>query len=256
MWRPQEFPFHWSDCPSAARWLLRLLPVKWYYAVLLLGLLIGLMIVLCQTERLETAIQALSAFAAAAAAIIAVAVVDPPAKRVRIAPCPVRWKGHEQDYSKADILARAPEHADAFKAYPDPFYSYRVYFRLVNKSGFELKGPMISIDALADRRHPSNPDKGNYVPYLNNDCQMLGPGRWQHEKEDVWSGEKQDRQVIICPLKVNWHRKDHRDFYVRMVLDNGSGLNSFKVNISVTCENAEGWIEPVEIRLEDLRLIQ
>jgi hypothetical protein len=184
-------------------------------------------------------------FAALAAAVIALGVADPPEKKVQIDVCEPRI--NSKDIGVPYTLDEIPEDVRGdYRNYPTEFHSYRVYLRLINKSRFELKRPVLWIDAPANRRQPTDPEKRNWSPYLNNDCQTMSTEVLTYEKEDVWSYNENARYVIICKLAVDWHRDDHRSFYVRLVLDNPP-RQPFDVKIAVTCENAEGILKKITI---------
>lgn len=210
------------------------LPIKWHYAASLavLGCLLVVLVVACytvsETSRLGNAIQAAIAVAAAATAVLALAVADRPSRRVQIDVRPPQGVGLKKRYYRDQI---PPQHVGAFALYPHVFHSRRVYFTLINNSGFDLKSAVVTMEVPKSRRHPAKPPE-DWFPSLNNTLMPMGPDHWVSE-DDEW--------VIITGRTVyDWLDGHEREFYVRMTLDNDD-LREFPIFIYVTCDNAQGF---------------
>lgn len=146
--------------------------------------------------------------------------------------------GHREPYDKKDIKTHKP----AYSRYPDRFFSYRVYFRLINRSDFPFKACMITMDVPKTWMQPTSPGDGKWEPYINNDLQMIGQPIFMSVTEERWQ--------LTCRLIREWHPDDSRIFYLRMVPDSSRRPDDMKISIS--CSNADGWEDSIPVEIDRL----
>ena len=211
--------------------------------VLLLGIWLILLLIsspLGNDPRTGNAIQVAAVFVALAAAIIALGAADQRQREVRAdvqAYVPIEGA---ISHGKANLTDKLEE---AFSHLPDPFTSYKVHFRITNKSGFELVAPTVTFRLPLDRRH----------------LHMLGSTQIATFNSNLFSSQDEirilefgDTQVLSNNNLPYWNDGEEITIWIRMSLE-PMEFHPFEVGLSVNAQNASGFITSIRISPSFLR---
>lgn len=175
--------------------------------------------------------------AALLAAVIALSTADPRKESVKISiekPYIVNEEKEEYEKSELDDKVKA-----CYKVFP--VTSYRVHFKMRNISGFDLKNPVFTFNKLPiEKQRPYS--ETSKKPYSTR-CftfSIVRPDRKPHFLEV-------DKKYLISLAGLPyWHKDNEIDLWIRMVLDSG-GKDSFDVEISIDCKDADGCTQTVKV---------
>jgi len=173
-------------------------------------------------------LQGIAIFVALLASVIALSSADTKRKTVKVDITAHIEKQSMERYSKCDF---SPQLKDKYSAYPDPVVSYRVYFDMRNISGFTLKRPALTFRLPIDRRHP-------HKDGINYGTTTFHSNIFNYQR-DLVSLETADTLILSNSNLPYWNNDDEISIWIRIVLDPGPP-QSFPVEISLNCENAEG----------------
>lgn len=182
-------------------------------------------------SRLGNGIQSLGVFAALFAAVIALAGADPAKLSVKFELETFIDKEGIEEYNKNELSDNLIKN---YEDYPDPFYSYKVNFKITNTSGFTWKNPNLTFRLPMSNSHPdkSNPERQAFNSNIHNF--PVGYRQFQFEETLVLSNSN-------LPY---WNDKDNLTFWIRMTIH--KELQPIIV-VSVNCDNAEGTNEKVKM---------
>jgi hypothetical protein len=218
--------------------------MKPLYKKLILVLFIGAIILIvfsyvsllgCDSQAARL-IQILSGLAVAVAAVIALSNADIPKKKVNVTV--------EKVYIDDERVVKESELDGLKKFYKKfPVTSYRVHLKIKNKSGFDLKNPVLTFAQLPKEKQP---------PYSQTGKKPYSKRRFTFSV--VRTDKKAYSLVVDKKLLISldglpyWNKDSEIDVWIRMVLDDGE----FDVEVSVNCENADGVTKTVTINPKGL----
>ena len=176
--------------------------------------------------RLANLIQSIGIFIALVTAVIALSIADPRKKSVKVN-IELSTSKLGEHYKK-DLL---PDIRSAYQEFPDPIKSYRVEFKITNNSGFTLKKPTLTFRLPIQKQHP-------FEGRLTFNSNLF------NSQEEIRLLEFADTRILSNSNLPYWNNKDDMTIWIRMFFGH---MESFIVEVSVNCENAEGVTERVKI---------
>jgi len=194
-----------------------------------------------QTDQLEYFVKLLSGFAVIATAIVALAIADRKKESVKISiETPYIINEEKGEYKKDELDNNVKAYYKVF-----PVTSYRVHFKMKNISGFDLKNPVFTFNKLPiEKQCPYHEKKDNLYSTRRFTFSIVRPDRKPHFLEV-------DKKYLISLDGLPYWNKDNEiDLWIRMVIN--AEDEEFKVDVSVNCENADGWSEEVTIKPKEL----
>ncbi len=194
-----------------------------------------------QNPRLEKAIQSVGIFTALLAAIIALSSVDPKKKKIEVATAPL-YIEKESTYEKERIT---DDLKVWYKDFPDPIRSHQVHFKITNKSDQTLTRPTLTFRIPVDKKHP------NKLPKEKTWSRCSFNSNLYNSTQELRIFEFADTSILSNSNLPYWNSEEEITIWIRMVLDDGK-LEPFDVEVSVNCENAEGFTKRIKINPKDL----
>lgn len=220
--------------------------MKWQYKVVLVILFVGaVMLILlsyasllgCNSQA-ERLIQILSALAVGAAVVVALSATDTKKNRISVV-IDKPLIDEERSQTEKELSDDLKQYYDSF-----PVRSFRVHFRMTNKSGVELKTPIFTFRVPFKRQPPNvKNDDGKF----SQRAFTCGPGGAQVDTGVMDVG---DDRILSRRGLPYWNMDDVLDFWIRMVLNQEN--EPFHVVVYVNCENADGFTKKIKITPKDL----
>lgn len=184
------------------------------------------------TDPLANVIQGEVVFVTLLAAIIALAVAEPKRRAVKVQIEPtIDPKSCETHTIVPPVAAAIASHMNPSPS-DDP-KSYRVDFKITNVSGFTWEKPTLTFRLPRDKRHPN--EDGQTLTFQSN---------LFNYQADICTLAFADTVILSNSNLLYWNDQDHVPILIRMLLRE---LESFTVEVSVNCEDAEGVTETVSI---------
>ncbi|MCH8875732.1 MAG: hypothetical protein IIA89_02780 [Chloroflexi bacterium] len=212
-----------------------------YVAALVFILAVGVAVVVLlisspigEDSRTANAIQAAAVSVALAAAVIAIGAADPSPKEAKAS---IEVYIPDKDsitHGKANL---SRELTMAFEHLPDPFMSYRVYFRIENESGFTLAAPALTFRLPLERRHLHSIASTQIATFNSN---------LFNSREDMRELQFANTQILSNSNLPYWNDGEQIEIWIRMTLE-PKDFKSFDVGISLNAENASGFSTNVKI---------
>jgi len=193
-----------------------------------------------QHSRLEKAIQSVGIFVALLAAVIALSAADPKRRKLKIDI--VQSLDKEQTYSKDEMSTDLREF---YKDFPDPVESHRVQFKMTNVSGIDLVKPTLTFRLPMEKQHPNKVEKEKTWSRRSFNSNLYN---WRLALRIL---EFADTSILSNSNLPYWNSREDITIWIRMVLD-ASKPEPFNVEISVNCENADGFTQKIIISPKDL----
>lgn len=195
--------------------------------------------------RLEKVIHSMGLFVALIAAIIALATAD---RKIRVAKVKIEQFIDRKNIETYDKNTLSDELIRFFQNSSDPVESYRVQFKMTNISGFTLKNPTLTFRLPLQKQHPQKiPRRGPDKPLFEKFSVLNFRSNLFNSQTGLRVLEFADTRILSNSNLPYWNNQDEMTIWIRMVLDNGDS-ESFVVEISVNCDNAEGVTEKVTIK--------
>lgn len=137
---------------------------------------------------------------------------------------------------------------DFYENCPQPIRSYVVHFRMTNKSGYSLNRPVVTLWVPVEKQTPLN--------------KRDGQGALFELRSNLYNS-RSDLKILEMPQEVMlsnsnlpyWPDKKDLTIWVRMVIENKSKTSDkdeFTVQVSVNCENADGFTDTIHINPKEL----
>ena len=194
-----------------------------------------------QNPRLEKAIQSVGIFTALLAAIIALSSVDPKKKKIEVAIA--------QLYIEKESTYERERFTDDLKVwyqdFPDPIRSHQVHFKIKNKSDQTMTRPTLTFRIPVEKKHP------NKLPTEKTWSRRSFNSNLYNSTQELRIFEFADTSILSNSNLPYWNSEEEITIWIRMVLDDGK-LEPFNVEVSVNCENAEGFSKRIKIIPKDL----
>ena len=191
---------------------------------------------------LGNAVHGVGLFASLLAVVIALHAADPKRKKIKLKVDISVDMNNASNHNKENLSEKLKEF---YKDFPDPFQSHRVQFKITNKSGFDLIKPVFTFRLPLEKRHPYGQGREKVVSR-----QSFNSNLFNSQRELVML-EMTDTQILSNSNLTYLNKNEHMTFWFRMVLGDGK-LKPFNVNVSVNCENAEGFNSPFTINPRQL----
>lgn len=228
--------------------------MKTKYKIIIIALIVAAFVlaVLSYLSRLgsdsqaERLIYILTALAIAVTAVIALSSTDVPKKQVKASIKPYITRNIENwkiPYEKEKLTN---EVKDFFVKCPEPITSHKVQFKITNTSGFDWVNPVVTFWLPVAKRHPQKKEEHDKI-YST----LSYNSNTYNTPTDVRKLDMVDGIIISNRNLPYWKQGKHLTIWIKMVLENVSS-DPFYVDVSVDCENAEGFTKPVEIRPKEL----
>ncbi len=204
-----------------------------FFAAIVLGCFSYLSWLGCdpQAERL---IQILTGLAVAITALVAVSTADPKRDKVNVIVEKV-YADDKKIWKSAEPSKKSNGNCDVI--------AYRIHFKIKNV-GCDLKQPIITFEVPAAKQPPS-PEQDSSGKSVKRAFTM-GPS--DIIERPVF--EVGDNIVLSRSGLPFWNKDKELEFWIRMLLRNTSG--QFDVEVSVNCENADGWAQTVTLNPKEL----
>ena len=205
--------------------------------LIILAIVLEFTLIFSQAEsdtRVSHAIQCASVFAALIIAVIAMAIADPKVRKIKVA---VEYNVDENNvgsYEKSDLPSDLQL---KYESFPDPITSHRVQFKMTNVSGFTLKKPTLAFRLPIEKQHPHRFGR-NYRLTFNSNLYQSQSG--------LQLLEFADSCLLANSNLPFWNNGDDITIWIQMLLNDGE-FATFKVEVSVNSENAEGTTTNVTI---------
>lgn len=184
--------------------------------------------------RIGNIIQVAAVFVALIASVIALSTVDPKNKQAdAIIKESLEGKESIQKSEMSDDLI------EAYKDFPDPVISHRVQFTIKNISGFTLKKPTFTFRFPIEKKHPHK-QKGQAKYSVRTFNSNL-----YNSAQELRMLEFADTCLITNSIPY-FNNNEDVTLWIRMVLH--KNMKPFSVEVSINCENAEGFTKKVEIQ--------
>ncbi len=191
-------------------------------------------------------IQILTGLAIAITAVIALSAADPKIKKINADIEHFIAEGRaagKETYLKKDL---SDELKEFYKNCSESLTSYRVQFKITNTSNFDWVKPVVTFWLPDEKRHPQGPQQDGKswttLAYRSNTY---------NTQVDLKTLEMVDGVIISNSNLPYWREDRHITIWIRMLLENG-GSDPFDVEVSVDCENAEGFTKKVTINPQKL----
>ena len=224
---------------------------RYYNFLIGLFLIFAVVIILLKKDLqysnwITTSATLVATFAALSAGVIALGVADKPPRFIKFEV--------ETEIDKQNIEPYNPEKLpnELKKHYAnDTFYSYRVYFKIKNKSKFTLKKPVITFRLPTDLTHP----------------RKISSNRWIRDYRSNFFNAQIDLRTlqygntIVLSNNILPYLNDNQELpiWIRMCLMDND-MKPRQVYVDLNCENAEGATKEARIipnrLLRDLRNIE
>ena len=228
--------------------------VKCIYLIVIILLILGAAVFiysvlgtpLGENTRLEKVIQGMSVFVALLMAVIALAIADPRKGQVNVEIEPFVDKKHEEEYHK-DKMSKSL--CQDYKDFDNPVKSYRVQFKMVNTSGFDLMKPIFTFRLPRERKHPEQPERKSGTIRTGDEPSYTSRGfhsNIYNSPSELRILEFAGTTILTNSILPVWNDRDEIVLWVRMAL-NDRQLKPFYVTVYVNCENADGITENVEV---------
>jgi hypothetical protein len=133
------------------------------------------------------------------------------------------------------------EQKEFYSLCPKPITSYRVQYRMTNKSGSILKNPVVTFWLPLSKRAPAG-QGDKMLGYRSNAF---------NSTIDLRILEMVDGVMISNSNLPYWPNGKDITMWFRMVLENG-GRSPFPVEVSVNADNADGWSRTIAVEPETL----
>lgn len=185
----------------------------------------------------------LGAFAAIFAVVVALAIADKKRNEVKIKRIDEPFIDGKKVYEKKDLDEKT---MSCYKSFP--VISYRVHFKLKNKSGFDLKNPVLTFTNLPKEMQPPY-SRGGKPPYSERHFTF----NIVRADKRAYSLEVDEKLLISLDGLPYWNKDSEIDSWIRMVFDAGN-LDPFDVGVSVNCEDADG--TTLKVRIEPKELLK
>ncbi len=212
--------------------------------VLTIGVVILLLISQTETSWSERIVENSGAFipslAALLAAVIALSVADPKRRKAKIDI--VQSLDKEQTYSKDEMSTDLKE---SYKDFPDPVKSHRVQFKMTNVSGIDLVKPTLTFRLPMEKQHPNKFPKEKTWSRLSFNSNIY------NSTQELRIFEFADTSILTNSNLPYRNSEEEITIWIRMVLDDGK-LEPFDVEVSVNCENVDGFTQKIIISPKDL----
>ena len=223
--------------------------IKWgYWIVIMILVFVG--VVSCfwihdlpkkKPSNIGNVVQVVGTLAVLITVIVALAIADPPRKKVKAEVKAHISSAEIHKYPKdelSELLKRV------YQDHPNPFTSRKVEFEITNTSDFDWVKPVLTFRLPLKKLHPKDKKEGQrHYTELTFNSNMFSSQRELH-----WL-EFGDTGVLSNSNLLYWNRNNQQPItiWIRMVLDEGKKLEPFKVEVSVNCEGTDGWTDEVEI---------
>ncbi len=203
-----------------------------YYILLISLFLIFFIPILVLEQYLEfsnwiTASATIGAtFAALAAGIIAIGTADKPPRFLKFTVKTKVDKKNVETYKPVDL-------PNEFKRGNgnNPFHSYRVYFKIKNKSKFTLKNPVTTFRLPKDFMHPHEIKDKIWAPYYRSNLYNV-----QRELRYL----KYEDTIVLSNIMLPFlNIEQELPIWIRMCLSKDD-IKSRTVYVDLNCDNAEG----------------
>lgn len=192
-------------------------------------------------SRLEKGIQSSGIFVALLAAVIALSAVDPKRYKVDVAIASPFIK----EESTYEMEKMTDELKGWYKDFKNPIRSHQVHFKIINKSDLTLTRPTLTFRIPVNKKHPNKfPDEKNWSRRSFN-------SNLYNSTQELRIFEFADTSILSNSNLPYWNSEEEITIWIRMVLDDGK-LEPFNVEVSVNCENAEGFSKRIKINPKDL----
>lgn len=194
-----------------------------------------------QHSRLEKAIQSVGIFVALLAAVIALSSADTKKKKVEVI-IAQPYIEEEKTYERERMI---DELNIWYKHFPTPIRSHQVHFKITNKSDLTLTRPTLTFRIPVDKKHP------NKFPKEKTWSRRSFNSNLYNSTQELRIFEFADTSILSNSNLPYWNSEEEITIWIRMVLDDGK-LEPFDVEVSVNCENAEGFTKRIKINPKDL----
>jgi hypothetical protein len=184
--------------------------------------------------RIGNIIQVAGVFVALITSFLALSTADPKSNRVNFA--------IEQSLEKKEAIEKSNMSEDLKKNYsgfPDPVSSYRVQFKITNKTGFTLRKPTFSFRVPMDKKHPNKKEADVKYSMRSFNSNLY------NSSQELRMIEFADTCLISNSIPY-FNNNEYVTLWIRMVLH--ENIEPFPVEVSINCENAEGITKKVEIQ--------
>lgn len=214
--------------------------MKREYHLFLIGLFLGLaaLVVFLKgylefSNWITTSATLAVAFVALGTGVIALGVADKPLCFVKFTVEMKLDDQHKEKYNPADLPSELRREFGN-----NPFYSYRVYFKIKNQSNFTLKHPVITLRLPRDLRHPRRIDNNKWIlDYRSN---------FYNVRIDLRSLQYEDTIVLSNAILPYLNDGQELPIWIRMCLLKDD-TKCRPVHVDVNCDNAEGATKEVKI---------
>jgi hypothetical protein len=181
--------------------------------------------------------------AALLAAVIALSAADPKTKKLKahietyITDKIENWKIL---YPKKELTT---ELRDFFKNCDEPITSHKVQFKITNTSNFDWVKPVVTFWLPVEKQHPQKKEQ-IYSSLSYNSNTYNTPA-------NVKRLQMIDGVIISNSNLPYWKKKKSLTIWIKMALAN-HGSDPFDVEVSIDCENTNGFTKRFKINPEDL----
>jgi hypothetical protein len=187
-------------------------------------------------------IQGISIFVAIIAVVVALSSSDPMPRTVKISIIvsidPKQFEEHSKLKFTEDLQKQ-------YRHLPDQFRSYKVFFKVTNRSQFDLKKPTMTFELGAALRRPAIP--GSYFDQPNSMVFHSNLYGSQDTMVQFWNG---DRIILANSNFPFWNKNRTYEFWIEMVVDEVN-YTPIEVLLAVNCDNAEGVSNTIKIHPAD-----
>lgn len=180
-------------------------------------------------ERLSKGIAALGSFIALIAAVIALSNADPKKLFIKFKISSIIDETEPWAEYRKEKLSN--ELKEFFKEAPDPFYSFKVNFKITNTSGITWKHPTITFRLPISNEHPRDDYSG-----------LAFNSNMYNSTVEVRFLQFEDTLLLSNSNLPYWNNEDSAVFWVRMVI-----YKDVDLDVSVNCDNAEGVTKKVKV---------
>jgi hypothetical protein len=229
----------WAFFPSSMRPRYRIILLIVLGGAVTVIVLSYLSLLGCDSQAVRL-IQILTGLAIATAAIVALSNTDPSVRKInaQVKPYIAPQDTGKETYHKAEL---SDELKKFYAKFPDPFDSYKVQFEITNNSDFDWVKPVATFWLPVGKQAPDKDNRSNpeYAirQYRSNTF---------NTKIDLKMLEMVDGVIISNSNLPYWKQKKHITIWLRMVLQNEES-EPFDVEVSVDCEDADGYTQPLRI---------
>ena len=133
--------------------------------------------------------------------------------------------------------------------FADPVESYRVQFKMVNVSGFNLRKPALTFRLPIQRQHPQKPP----LPQDPRERPLFAKTKARSFNSNLYNSQRELRVLEFADTRIlsnsnlpYWNDQEEITIWIRMAL-NDIRLKPFIVDVSINCENADGLTKKVAV---------